>query len=266
MATFDFPDNDYWLTNKRYVFKASEYDPLPIQHGTYLNLYGEDYVTNQSGTTLVFKGHKQDRDQWDGVKVFGFSLAASEAKDRFVLKNAGLWVHWDVRSIFLGGDDSLIINYGKKNFTDPKNHVGVTVQGRLGLGGGNDLIKAKAQYRGLEIGRSGWLTTGSGDDRVIVKSNNVYALAIGNVLDTDSGDDLIVGRANGKGDASSGIFLDFDAKLLTGKGNDIIKGNIDRRRSWHTFRVSITVLFKTPLPCPAPPLLPMETRMETLPK
>ena len=38
--------------------------------------------------------------------------------------------------------------------------------------------------------------------------------------------------------------------------NDIIKGNIDRRRSWHTFRVSITVLFKTPLPCPAPRFYP----------
>ena len=48
--------------------------------------------------------------------------------------------------------------------------------------------------------------------------------------------------------------------------NDIIKGNIDRRRSWHTFRVSITVLFKTPLPWPTPPLLRTETRMETLPR
>ena len=48
--------------------------------------------------------------------------------------------------------------------------------------------------------------------------------------------------------------------------NDIIKGNIDRRRSWHTFPVSITVLFKTPLPWPTPPLLPTETRMETLPR
>ncbi len=225
MTTFNFPDTNSWLTNQKYVFNAPARDPLPIEHGTYLRLYGEDYVTNQQGTTIIFNGHEEDRDQWDGIKSYSFSLTTSQHKDKFILKNGGFWVHWDNKVALLGGNDLIKINYTNKNFTDIKNHVGLEVHGDLDLGGDDDTINAKAMYRGLEIGHHGELKTGLGNDKVIAKSKDTYGLDISGVLDTGKGDDLIIGRKKSKDDESGGIFINYDAKLFTGEGNDVIKGN-----------------------------------------
>ena len=86
MTTFNFPNTNSWLTHQKYVFNAPARDPLPIEHGTYLRLYGEDYVTNQQGTTIIFNGHKKDREQWDGIKSYSFSLTTSENNDKFIIK------------------------------------------------------------------------------------------------------------------------------------------------------------------------------------
>ena len=225
MTTFNFPDNDSWLTNHKYVFNAAKNDPLPIEHGTSLRLYGEDYVTNQQGTTIIFNGHKEDRDQWDGIHSYSFSLTTSQHKDKLILKNGGLWVHWDNKVDLLGGNDLIKINYGKKNFTDIKNHVGLEVHGDLNLGDDNDTINTKAMYRGLAIGHHGALKTGSGNDTLIVKSKDAYGLEISGVLDTGNGDDIILGNKKSKDDESGGIFMNYDGKLFTGEGDDAIKGN-----------------------------------------
>ena len=233
MSTFDFPGNDYWLAKKRYVFKASAKDPLPIEHGTSLRLYGVDYVTNQSGAKVIFKGHKQDREKWDGINVFGFSLNASRFDDKYKLKDAGLWVHWGVKMSLLGGRDLLKIDYGHKEFLDIKNHIGLNIHGVLDLGGGNDIIEAKASYQGIEVGDHGRLKTGQGDDVVIAKSSGAYAIAIDNLIEMGGGDDKIVGRSGLSSEESGGIFLNFGAKLSTGNGKDVIDGNglYLRRRS-----------------------------------
>ena len=225
MTTFNFPDTNSWLTKKKYVFNAPARDPLPIEHGTYLRLYGEDYVTNQQGTTIIFNGHKKDREQWDGIKSYSFSLTTSQYNDKFIFKNGGFWIHWDNEVDLLGGSDLIKINYAKKNFDDIKNHVGLTIHGDMDLGGNDDTINVKAMYRGLEIGHHGELKTGLGNDKVIAQSKDAYGLDISGILDTGNGDDLIIGKKKSKKEESGGIFINYDAKLLTGEGNDVIKGN-----------------------------------------
>ena len=107
----------------------------------------------------------------------------------------------------------------------PNTKVGLVVHGDLNLGDDNDTINTKAVHRGLSIGHQGALKTGPGNDTVIVKSKDTYGLEVSGVLDTGDGDDVILGRKKSKDDESGGIFMNYDGRLFTGKGNDAIKGN-----------------------------------------